>query len=343
MKLFHVIILSVWLSSCIKDKPQEPITSNADIKAEKKVLICNEGNYGWGNASISLFDPSNNNVIEDFYKLQNNNNSLGDVCQSITKHNDNYYIVINNSGKVEVVSALDFKRQGTISGFTSPRYILPVSYNKAYVSEYYADNIKIIDLNSRTITGSIACKGWGDEMVLIYNNVFVTNPKSEYCYIINTINNQITDSINIGEGASSIVTDKHSNVWVLSSGNLSIGQNGKLSCIDPITHSIINSFSFNPSDSPSKLCCNKSRDTLYYLNKGVFQFPIANNQLPGSPIISQGNKLFYGLAINPKDFHIYVSDAIDYIQRSKIELYTVQGTYLSGFNAGIISNSFMFE
>lgn len=343
MRFLFVILISVSLSSCIKDKPQEPITTRADINADKKLLICNEGNYGWGNASISLFDPSNGNVIEDVYKSQNNNVPLGDVCQSITKHIDHYYLVVNNSNKVEIINAGDFKKQSTISGFTSPRYLLPVSYNKAYVNEYYANHIKILDLNSKTITGTIACNGWGDEMVLIYNKVFITNPKSNYCYIINTITDQITDSVNVGQGASSILTDKFSKVWVLSSGNASLNQNGKLICIDPISLNIINSFSFNATDSPTKLCCNKTRDTLYYLNKGVFQFPITNTQLPGSALIAQGGKVFYGLGVNPKDYSIYVSDAIDYIQRSKIEIYNCQGVYITSFNAGIISNSFMFE
>lgn len=343
MKLYFFIASVFLLSSCVKDKPQEPIKTAVSINADTKVLIINEGNYGWGNASVSLFDPSSGSVIEDYYKQQNNNTALGDVCQSITNYNNNYYIVVNNSNKIVVAKNSDFSKQGTITGFTSARYLLPITYNKAYVTEYFANNIKIVDLNSNTITGTIPCNGWGDEMALIYNKAFITNLKSDYCYVINTVTDLITDSINVGQGASSVLIDKNSKVWVLSGGNSSISQTGKLTCINPVNLTIELCLNFNSNDSPGKLCSNKTRDTLYYLNKGVCQFPISSTSLPASPLIPQGTKVYYGLGINPKDHNIYVSDAIDYVQKSTVEIYQPNGAFKSNFKAGIITGAFAFE
>jgi hypothetical protein len=75
----------------------------------------------------------------------------------------------------------------------------------------------------------------------------------------------------------------------------------------------------------------------------VFQFPISLTNLPANALITQGNKLYYGLGVNPKDYSIYVSDAIDYVQKSKVEIYKPNGSFIANFNAGIISNGFMFE
>ena len=75
----------------------------------------------------------------------------------------------------------------------------------------------------------------------------------------------------------------------------------------------------------------------------MYQQPITVTSLPASPLIPQGNKRFYGLGLNPKDYSIYVADAIDYVQKSKIEIYNPNGNFITGFNAGIISNGFMFE
>ena len=80
---------------------------------------------------------------------------------------------------------------------------------------------------------------------------------------------------------------------------------------------------FNAGENPWRLNINKTRDTLYYLNKGVYQFPITNATLLSSPLIVQGTKLFYGLGINSKDYS--------------------NGTFIKSFNAGIISNGFVFE
>ncbi len=344
---FSSFIAILLLNSCVKDKPQEPISSAVSINAEAKVLVINEGNYGWnngnGNSSISVYDPTSGAVIEDYYKQQNPTKNLGDVCQSMTKYNNNYYIIVNNSHKIEVVDASDFKNKATINGLNSPRYFLPILYNKAYVSDLNQNSIYIINLNSNTISGSIPCMKGTEQMALIYNKAFITNENSDYCYVINTINDVITDSILVGKGASSIVIDKNSSVWVLSGGSSSASQAGKLQKINPISLQIEQTLNFNTSEYPSHLCINKTHDTLYYINSDVFQLPIANTQLPNNPIILHGTKIFYGLGVNPKDYHIYVSDAIDYVQKSTIEIYSTAGNLITKFNAGHISNGFMFE
>lgn len=342
MKRLTPLVLLFLFSSCVKDKPQEPTKTAVSINSDNKVLIVNEGNFGWGQGSVSLYDPISNAVVEDYY-LQQNNTTIGNVAQSITKYNNNYYISVNNSNKIVVVDASDFIKKATINGFSSPRYILPITYNKAYVSDLYQSSIQIVDLNTNTISGSITCKNGTEKMALIYNKAFVTCSNSTYCYVINAETDVMLDSIPVGIGASSIVIDKNAKVWVLSGGNSSQSQIGKLNRINPISLQVEASYNFSSSDSPNNLCINKTKDTLYYLNKGVYQLPITYNQLPPYPIVNQGSKIFYGLGINPKDYTIYVSDAINYVQKSKIEIYDITGSLKNSFNAGIISNSFMFE
>ena len=341
----YIAVVFILLNSCVKDKPQEPVTTSANLNSTNKVCVINEGNFGNvpGNSSVSLYDATSNTVVEDFYKQQNATSILGDVCQSMTKYNNQYYIVVNNSHKIEVVSAYDFKKTGTIIGFNSPRYLLPITYNKAYVSDLFAHSIQIVDLNSNTITGAIPTYSNTEEMVLIYNKAFVTSTYSNYCYVINSITDLVTDSINIGKGASSILVDKNSKVWVLSRGSSTTSQVGKLARINPVTLQIELSLSFTSTDSPVQLCTNKTRDTLYYLNKGICQFPIVNTALPALPLVNQGSKIYYGLGVNPVDYNIYVSDAIDYVQKSTIEVYAVNGSFKTSFKAGFISNGFMFE
>jgi len=343
VKFYLLIVLVFLLGSCVKDKPQEPVKTSVSINSDTKVLIINEGNFGWGVGSVSLYDAASGAVIEDYYKQQNNNTTLGNVCQSITKFNNNYYIVMNNSNKIVVVNSSDFVKTSTINGLNSPRYILPITYNKAYVTDLYANSIQIVDLNSNTISGSISCMNGTEQMSLIYNKAFITSSNSSYCYVINTVTDIITDSINVGKGNSSICIDKNSKIWILSTGNSGQSISGKLTRINPVTLQIEQTFNFSSTDSPNKLCINKTRDTLYYLNNGVYQFPIVSSSLSSSPLINQGTKLYYGLGINPKDYNIYVADAIDYVQKSKVEIYKPNGSYISNFNAGIISNGFMFE
>lgn len=343
MKNIIYIIFIFLLSSCIKDKPQEPKSTLANVNLNNTVLIVNEGNYGWGVGTISLYDTESGTVVEKYDQQQNNGTTLGNVCQSIYKYNNKYYIVINNSNKIVVADGTDFTKKTTISGFNSPRYFLPITYNKAYVSDLYSSSIQVVDLNTNSISGSIPCHSGTEQMELIYNKAFITCSTSNYLYVVNTTTDQITDSIQVGNGASSITIDKFAKIWVLASGNTVNSQTGKLHRINPITLQIEQSFVFNNGESPFRLCSNKTHDTLYYLNNGVFQFPINSSNLPTTALINQGTKIFYGLGVNPKNYSIYVSDVIDYVQRSKIEIYSPNGSFITNFNAGIISNSFMFE
>ena len=69
--LFLLIFVFLLFTSCVKDKPQNPVQPAVQLSTSKKVYIINEGNFGSPNASISLFDTGNNQVVEDFYNTQN--------------------------------------------------------------------------------------------------------------------------------------------------------------------------------------------------------------------------------------------------------------------------------
>jgi hypothetical protein len=327
--------------ACVKDKPNSAGQPQVQLSNNKKVYIVNEGNFPAGNASVSLYDPTTKGVIENFYNSQNGT-SLGDVAQSMIFYNSNYYIVVNNSNKI-VVCDDQFKTKTTIGGFTSPRYILPVSNSKAYVSDLYSNKISVVNLNLNTITTSIPCQGWTEEMVLVYNRAFVTNKKRDYVFVINTTNDTKEDSINVGYNSSCAVVDKYDKIWVLSAGNTTASVLPSLKQINPITKQIEKSLNFTSSDTPGNLCINKTKDTLYFLNKGVFRMEIGAGSIPATPLIPKGSKTFYGLGINKNDFSIYASDALDYIQKSNIYIYDAAGNQKSFFKAGINSNSFYFE
>ncbi len=345
MKLTYTILvlISLLLLSCIKDKPNDIMQPEVSIGGGPKVFITNEGNFGTNNASVSLFETATGNIVTDIYKSQNNNAVLGDVCQSMTKINNKYYVVVNNSGKIVVVNPADFKLITIITGLQSPRQILPVTFNKAYVTDLYANAISIIDLNTNTKTGSIPCSGWTEQMTLIYNKAFVTNNNSNYTYVINTITDQITDSIYVGKFGGSMVTDKNSKIWVLSTGDSPNSVVGKLTRIDPITLNIELSLPFGSTDSPSNLCINATKDTMYFLNTSVYRIGISSTTLPGSAFVTSSANTFYGLGVSDKDHNIYVSDAIDYIQKSSILVYSPNGGLKTSFKAGINASNFYFE
>lgn len=344
MKGFGTIILLsfIFFTACIKDKPNVVEKGNITLSSAKKVYVINEGMFTNNQAEVSLYDPQTQQVIQEYYKTQNPNQILGDVLQSINFFNSNYYCVVNNSSKI-IICNNEFKKIGQINGLTSPRYILPISNAKAYVSDFEANQIHVIDLTQNAKVGSIRTYTWTEQMVMIYNKAFVCSPVTNYMYVINTITNQITDSINVGIGSYGLVLDKNDKLWVLSGGKKQDNIQGRLTRIDPLSLQIENSFTFPQNQSPGNLCLNKTKDTLYYLNRGVCQFPIQNASLPNAPLINAGSKNFYGIGINPNTYQIYAADALTYDQKANIYIYSVTGVEQSTFKASYIPNGFYFE
>ena len=337
MRFFSFYCLLILLSSCVKDTPI--VNSQTAVLSSNGVYIVGEGNFNFGNSTISYYNIGDQKVQEDVYRSANNS-ALGDVAQSMVLFNGKAYVVINNSGAIKVLDTATAKELKHIDGFTSPRCFLPLGNGKAYVSDLYANAISVVDLNSSSIVGTIACAGWTEEMALCAGKVFVCNLKKTQLYIVDISTDKLVDSIAIGCGASSLQEDKNGKLWVLSSGDKNVA--AQLQRINPLTEVVEAVFVFE-SGSPQHLKTNGSRDSLYYLNNGVYAIAVSADALPKTPMISAGNSIFYGLGIDPQSGDIYVSDAMDYVQKSTIYRYNSKGNLRHSFKSGINSNSFCFK
>jgi hypothetical protein len=321
---------------CLNCSTEETSTQLADV------LIVNEGTFNWNNASISLYQPSNKTVQQNIFSQANNALPLGDVAQSISQLNNNAYLVINNSNKIQVVDIHSFEALTTITGFTSPRYFLPINTSKAYVTDLYANSIQIVDLNSNAITGNIPTNGWTEQLILHNDTVYACDMTHENLLIINPNNNLLIDSIKLGEDPNSLLRDKNNKIWILCSGGIN-STLPQLIRFNPQNRTIEATFTFpSIANSPSSLKINAAGDCLYFLNSNVFKMNINETVLPSTPFISNNNNTFYSLGIDPIHEEVYVSDAIDYVQNGVIFRYASTGVLIDQFNCGIIPGSFLF-
>ena len=317
---------------------ETPITKTAS----SDVLIINEGTFGWTNASITMYNKSNNIVNQNVFKNANNGAILGDVAQSFLQINDKGYIMVNNSNKVEVVNMNNFTSVATINGFNSPRYMLKINNNKSYVTDLYANSIQVVNLNSNTISGNISVSGWTEQLVLYNDTAYVCDMTNNTILIINTLTDALVDSIKVGVSPNSLVLDKNNKLWVMCSGGFNI-ENARLMEINPADRSIIQTFTFpNINHSPGSLTINNSKDNLYFINSSVYQMSISSNSLPSTPIVTNSGNVFYGLGIDPSNNDIYVADAIDYVQNGIVFRYSASGNLIHQFTAGIIPGNFWF-
>ncbi len=141
------------------------------------LFITCEGNFMYGNASLSYYDPNTRHVENEVF-ARANSMKLGDVAQSMTIRNGVGWVVVNNSGVIYAIDPDTFREIGRITGFTSPRYIHFLSDEKAYVTQIWDPRIYIVNPKRFEITGYIETDmnfktGSTEQMVQYDKYVFV--------------------------------------------------------------------------------------------------------------------------------------------------------------------------
>jgi YVTN family beta-propeller protein len=338
IKLLRIVFSLVLLSACEKIEVREPAADNTPGSSQYKVYITNEGNFQSLNSSITQYDPIDGDQVKDIY-FTANNSMLGDVCQSIRTDGDLAYIVVNNSAKIEVVNKKDLKRVKTLTGFTSPRY-LEIAGRKGFVTDLYDNAISVIDLDNNTITKKIPLHGWTEELIRVGDEIWVTNLRTEYVYVIDVQTEALTDSVKVGFASGSIVKDDHDDIWVVCQGDQNAGKPAGIFKIDHASHDVV--VSFGLISSGSRVATNFERDKIYFIAGGVYLIPSSGLVEPSVPFIPNEGKNFYGLGIDPTNGDIYVSDAADYVQEGTIYHYTKDRSLKRSFKAGIIPGNFYY-
>ena len=171
-KLIYYIILFCVIISCVDDKTPGPIVNIDDAPnlSHKGFFVLNEGAFTLGNGSISFYDTAEKKMYNKVFEAINKR-ALGDVVQSMSFHKGLGFIVVNNSGTIEVVDSTTFSSIKTISKFTSPRYLV-FHNNEMYVSDLYANEISIVDLASFEIDRTIEVEGWVEEILVVDARLF---------------------------------------------------------------------------------------------------------------------------------------------------------------------------
>jgi len=339
--LVKITVLLLIVVSCTKT----PDFSNLHYSFGGGVLILNEGNFRGGNGSLSFYSYDSSKIFNDlFYNV--NGRSLGDVPNSIVIKGDKAYIVVNNSGKIEVIDKASLESRATIRGLISPRNIGIINDNKAYVSSLYSDSVAILNLTDFSISGYINLRRTSEAITVVGGKVFISNwAGGKEIMVISAINDKVVDSIKVGIEPESMVLDRFGKLWVLCNGGWARQNYAELIEINPPTNSIEKTLVFPTKDaSPSCLSIDGIGQTLYFLDNGVREMDIGSGVLPLTHLIEQKpGEYLYKIGINPINSDVFVTDAVDFAQQGYLSIYTPKGTFISKMKAGIIPGSMCFK
>ena len=337
------------LASCKKDQLIDdggvPVAGNY----ENGYFVTNEGNFGTGNGSISFVNDDG--VVENNVFSSVNSFALGDVVQSMTIINDNAYILVNGSSKIEVASVDSMFSVATID-VVSPRYMAKVSDSKAYVTDWGINGVQVIDLLTNTISSTISC-GAGPEGITVANGfAYVCNVGGwgldSTVTIINTATDAVEATLAVGDNPNSAVVDANGAVWVLTGGFTEYDANWNVvsetagNLVKIVGNTIEATHAFVVGNHPEDLVIDDAGTTLYFSDgswsKAVYAFNITDTELPITALI---NKSFYGLGVN--NGYIFGAVAPSFTESGWSYKYNTSGTVIDSVEVGVGPNGYCFN
>ena len=334
-----------------------PVRSEASFAPDEPIgmYLLNEGNMGSNKASIDYVDFVNGYYIRNIYAERNPSviKELGDVGNDIQIYGSKLYAVINCSHKVEVMDARTCVRIGQID-IPNCRYIR-FSRGKAYVSAYVGPvsidpNAQLgavfeVDTATLTVTREVSVGYQPDELEILGEYIYVANSGGyrvpaydSTVSVVERYGMKQVRKIPVGINLHRLRKDRHDRLWV--------GSRGDHGQIAPALHLLERKNNTSKEMAVSgtfNIPCTEfviAGDSLYFygvswsnqtesnhVSYGIFN--IASKTLSASNFITDGTekdiKIPYGIALNPYNGDIFVTDAKNYVSSGVLHCYGKDG------------------
>lgn len=336
-----LLVPALFALLCITGCSENPSSpSSLPSGSSTALFILNEGNFGRGNSTLSVYNPDSGTIVNDAFRAVNGR-GLGDTGNSLAMSGDALYIVMNGSNTIEVVDASTLVARRTIScrPGASPRHLAFMGDGKAYVSNLYLNSVTLLDPGTGVLIADLPT-GPNPEQILVHGtDVYVANSgfgNGRSVTVIDHGSRQIVKSILVSDGPTFLVDLGNETAALLCSGATNDYNNpdddtpGMLYVLDLRTRALRDSLVI--AGHPKGLATD-GKGFLYTIEQeGVTRISVSEKTLTRSFIPGY----YYGLAADPRRNLLYLTKALDFVQPGRLEVRTLDGTLKGTITVGII-------
>jgi len=311
--LFIALAFTAVLASCHKDKQTEPVDNPTAERAG--IYILNQGGIGHNNSTLTYYDYTTKQLVPDQFTVANTE-KLGDTGNDLGIYGSKMFIVVNESGRIDVVDPKSAKIMKQIT-LDQPRSVVFYKSNALVTS--YDGTVSVIDTALLTITKTITVGRNPEQMAISNGKLYVANSggltfgnpdKTVSVVDLNTLTE--IKKIDVIADPVSIIADAYNNIYVLSYGNYDDIAPG-MTIIDAKTD-IVKS---GPSVSLGySIPIYTQGDFVYYAtaDNKIAVYNAKTQTSERADFITDNTSLQIPFAISgdPQTGEIFITDAVDY-------------------------------
>jgi YVTN family beta-propeller protein len=323
-------------------------------KSLESIFIINEGAFFQGNASVTKYNAMTEEVSQNVFSSVNGR-PLGDVANSASVIGDFLYIVVNNSHTVEVTNKNDLSSVATIeiddTNGGSPRHILQIDENRAFVTNLYDNTISVIHLSTHTVEHTISVIGNPEGMAMSSGKVFAALSgfgNGNSVAVIDPATLEVTSTIQVGDNPRVIRADANGAIWVMCTGNYGYDNDfnpdpaletlGEIHVIDAADETLIRVI--DTGGHPDDMYLFEPENALYVLNNGIQKIDTRNFETEEEMVV---DRYLYSFGIiggdEPRLIGGVASD--DFQSAGYAVLYSMDGAPIDSFATGIGPGDFV--
>jgi hypothetical protein len=184
------------------------------------LVIANQGNFGDGNGSVMVLDVETGTVTTLA-------SGFGSIVQSVELNNGSVHVVANSAGRVDIRDLESGDLTGQVTGLASPRYMITLNPNTAYVTNIFdqgftGGNVNILDLTIGSIVKTLDVGENPEGLVAVGGFIYVANHgfgAGQTVSVINTADEEVSRIIDVEcDGPRTLVVDREVELWVMCTG-----------------------------------------------------------------------------------------------------------------------------
>jgi len=337
------LFIACVFAGCVKD----PVSAlkEVPVPSSRGVYVVDQGTFGRGNASLSYYDLSTFRVYNDVFSAVNGKN-LGDVAQSMTIRGGAGYVVINNSAKIEVIDIASNQNTGTIATGpgTSPGVMAFANDSVALVTDLYGDALIVVNVRSRTVTGSVPVGANPAGIAVAGGKAYVANSGFGGGNTVSVVSLQslaTVGTITVTDNPNGVETTPSGAVYVVCTGaynftDPSRDTPARIMVIDPARDAVVDSVFIGGHAMDIAI----GADGIGYIagTSAVYRVDTRAHVLTGT--FRTGS--FYATGVEPSSGDVYLADAGNFVGPGTVYVFAPNGQLRTSFVVGIIPAAFAF-